>query len=188
MRNRKYLLNENILSAFFKCTMKHPGILKSHIVSLKGLPCSLKTEHLPGDVFRLHSKNRVTGSSEARKISAFSARWFSHCSWTPLFKTVFSSFSKNLFIMLKEHYSFFPPSIAATDRLNPAKHNYPEKWLTNHRPFSRSVTWDRSVWATEQQHWAIRAPNEMIQDLSRANACSSAKSELQHLFELGISH
>lgn len=43
--------------------MKHSGILKPHILSPKGLHCSLKMEHLPSDVFHLHSKNSITRSS-----------------------------------------------------------------------------------------------------------------------------
>lgn len=41
--------------------------------------------------------------------------------------------------------------------------------------------------ATEQQHWAIRAPDEMIHDLNRENAKSPAKSELWGFFEPRIS-
>lgn len=160
--------NENILSAFFKCTVKNSGILKSHILSPKGLPCSLKMEHLPGDEFHLHSKNSITRSSvlfdmevrnpsvnQARKISWFSTRWFSHCSWRLFLKTAFPSFNKNLFIMLEEHYSFFfSPPISAMDWQKFAKHNFPKKLLTNYVPFSGSVTWDCRVcyWAAALSH------------------------------------
>lgn len=147
--------------------MKHSGILKSRILSPNGPPCSLKMEHLPGDVFHLHNKNSITRFSglfdmevrnpavnEARKISWFSARWFSHCSWTLFLKTTFSPFSKSLFIMLEKHYFFFSPPISAIDRQNLAKHSFPKKWLTNHVPFSGSATWDCRVcyWAAALSH------------------------------------
>lgn len=161
---------------------------------------ALFPEHLPAEVFCLHSKDRVTRSSALTDMEARNPA----SEWSQKNPSIFStvvqplqlntSFWNCIFLLQQKSFYnvertlfLFPPPIAAMDRLNPAKHNYPKKRLTNHGPFSGSVTWDCRVWATEQQHWAIRAPNEMIQDWNRANAYSSAKSELRHLFKLGLS-